>query len=268
MGRKRKEISTEKKLRILYNLQLIDSKIDSIKSMRGELPKEVESLDIDIENLSKQLEKITAEISELEYNITKNKNAIVDANTLIAKYEDKLKNVRNNREYNSLVKEQEYQKLEIEFYEKKNTKLLEKIESKTELVPEIKEAINTKKNYLNIKKKELDSIISETIKDEELLLEESKKIENIIENELLESYKRIRKKVNNGLAVVSVENEAANGSFFIVPPQIQIEIKSREQIIKDEHSGRILIDEDLAKEETAKINSLIKKIEKKEVTAS
>lgn len=254
---KKKEITIEEKLRALYDLQLIDSRIDEIRNIRGELPLEVEDLENEIAGLNTRLEKFNETIEESNNGISDQNNLIDQAKDLRKKYEEKLKNVRNNREYNSIVKEQEYQDLEIQLAEKKITQFKEQIEQKNESISELKEKIKERGEHLKAKNKELSSIMKETEKEENLLVKKSSEFEKLIEEHLIEAYKRIRNSVKNGLAIVPVQRGAAGGSFFAIPPQVQLEIASRNKIIIDEHSGRILVDPELAAEEENKIKKLI-----------
>ncbi len=254
---KKKEITIEEKLRALYDLQLIDSRIDEIRNIRGELPLEVEDLENEIAGLNTRMEKFNETIKESETGISDQNNLIEQAKELRKKYEEKLKNVRNNREYNSIVKEQEYQDLEIELAEKKINKLKEQIEQKNETIKELNENIKERSDHLKAKKKELNSIMKETEKEENVLVKKSTEFEKLIEEHLIQAYKRIRGSVKNGLAIVPVQRGAAGGSFFSIPPQVQLEIASRNKIIIDEHSGRILVDPELAAEEENKIKKLI-----------
>ena len=256
---KKTKATVESKLRALYDLQLIDSRIDEIVNVRGELPLEVEDLENEIAGLDTNSEKISAEIEENEKQISEQKQIIENAKELLKKYEEKLKNVRNNREYNSIVKEQEYQDLESQLAEKKINELKARIEQKKEGLATITEKINERNAHLKSKKSELDEILKETHKEEDLLQKKSAEFEKVIEENLISSYKRIRGSVKNGLAIVSVERGASGGSYFSIPPQVQLEIASRNKIITDEHSGRILVDSELAKEEQAKIQKLIGK---------
>ena len=256
---KKTKATVESKLRALYDLQLIDSRIDEIVNVRGELPLEVEDLENEIAGLDTNSEKISAEIVENEKQIAEQKQIIENAKELLKKYEEKLKNVRNNREYNSIVKEQEYQDLESQLAEKKINELKARIEQKKEGLATITEKIDERNEHLKSKKSELDEILKETHKEEDLLQKKSAEFEKVIEENLILSYKRIRGSVKNGLAIVSVERGASGGSYFSIPPQVQLEIASRNKIITDEHSGRILVDSELAKEEQAKIQKLIGK---------
>ena len=254
---KKKEITIEEKLRALYDLQLIDSRIDEIRNIRGELPLEVEDLENEIAGLNTRLEKFNESIEESKTGISDQNNSIEQAKELRKKYEEKLKNVRNNREYNSIVKEQEYQDLEIQLAEKKITQFKEQIEQKNESISELNEKIKERSEHLKAKNKELSSIMKETEKEENVLVKKSNEFEKLIEEHLIQAYKRIRNSVKNGLAIVPVQRGAAGGSFFAIPPQVQLEIASRNKIIIDEHSGRILVDPELAAEEENKIKKLI-----------
>ena len=256
---KKTKATVESKLRALYDLQLIDSRIDEIVNVRGELPLEVEDLENEIAGLDTNSEKISTEIGENEKQIAEQKQIIENAKELLKKYGEKLKNVRNNREYNSIVKEQEYQDLESQLAEKKINELKARIEQKKEGLATITEKIDERNAHLKSKKSELDEILKETHKEEDLLQKKSAEFEKVIEDNLILSYKRIRGSVKNGLAIVSVERGASGGSYFSIPPQVQLEIASRNKIITDEHSGRILVDSELAKEEQAKIQKLIGK---------
>ena len=251
--------TVESKLRALYDLQLIDSRIDEIVNLRGELPLEVEDLENEIAGLNTNSDKIKLEIKDSDKQISDQKLVIENAKELLKKYEEKLKNVRNNREYNSIVKEQEYQDLESQLAEKKINELKAHIEQKKERLALVTEKLDERNAHLKSKKSELDAILKETHKEEDLLQKKSAEFEKGIEEHLITSYKRIRGSVRNGLAIVSVERGASGGSYFSIPPQIQLEIASRNKIITDEHSGRILVDSELAKEEETKIQKLIGK---------
>lgn len=257
---KKKEITVEEKLRALFDLQIIDSRIDEIRNIRGELPLEVEDLENEIQGMNVKLEKLNGDLEEFDTAIKNHKNAIESAKELITKYADKLNNVRNNREYNSIVKEEEFQKLEIELAEKKIKEISAKTELKKETIGELTLQTEDKQKHLDAKKSELDEIMKETEKEENLLLDQSKKFETKIEDRLIKAYKRIRQNVKNGLAVVAVERGASGGSFFTIPPQVQMEIASRQKIITDEYSGRILVDAELADEERSKINAMIERL--------
>lgn len=257
---KKTKISIEEKLRALFDLQIIDSRIDEIRNVRGELPLEVEDLENEIFGMDEKLKKLTSELSDFDLGVKENKNIIESAKGLIAKYAEKLKNVRNNREYNSIVKEEEYQQLEIQLAEKKIKELLAQTEQKKETIELLNERLSDKKNHLNAKKDELDEIMQETEKEEALLISQSETFEKKIDDRLIVAYKRIRGSVKNGLAIVPIERGASGGSHFTIPPQVQMEIASRQKIITDEYSGRILVDAELAKEEREKIDKMIQSL--------
>ena len=257
---KKTEISIEEKLRALFDLQIIDSRIDEIRNVRGELPLEVEDLENEIFGMDDKLTKLTSELSDFDLGVKENKNIIESAKGLIAKYAEKLKNVRNNREYNSIVKEEEYQQLEIQLAEKKIKELIAQTEQKKETIELLNERLSDKKNHLSAKKDELQEIMQETEKEEALLISHSENFEKKIDSRLIVAYKRIRGNVKNGLAIVPIERGASGGSHFTIPPQVQMEIASRQKIITDEYSGRILVDAELANEEREKINKMIQSL--------
>ncbi len=250
---KKKEVTVEEKLRALYDLQLIDSRIDEIRNVRGELPLEIEDLEDEITGLSTRISNFEEDITNLETDISNKKIVIEEANSLMKKYAEQQKNVRNNREFDSLSKEVEYQGLEIELAEKRINEYRAKIEQKKEIIATTKERLALKEEHLGHKKSELDDIMKDTEKEEKLLQKKSSDFEKLIDEHLLTAYKRIRNKVKNGLAVVSIERGASSGSFFTIPPQRQVEIASRKKVITDEHSGRILVDPVLAEEEMTKM---------------
>jgi predicted nucleic acid-binding Zn-ribbon protein len=254
---KKKEVTVEEKLRALYDLQLIDSRVDQIKSVRGELPLEVEDLEDEIVGLNKRLANLNEDITSFKDEISAKKLIIEEAKILLKKYAEQQKNVRNNREFNSISKETEYQELEIELAEKRIKEFKAKIVLKNEIVETTKEGIAKQDELLKYKSSELNDIMSDTIKEEELLTKKSKEYSELIDDHLLKAYTRIRSTVKNGLAVVSIDRGASGGSFFTIPPQRQVEIASRKKIITDEHSGRILVDGALAEEEKEKINKLL-----------
>lgn len=255
-----KELSVEDKLRAIYSLQLIDSKIDEIRNVRGELPLEVEDLEDEVAGLTKRLEKFKNDLDTIDAQIKEKKNAIDEHKTTIKKYLEQQKNVRNNREYNSLTKEVEFQELEIQLAEKHIKEMKASVEHKKEVVAQTKEKLEGKQNHLKHKKAELKDIMAETEKEENFLMEKSAEYEKQIEERLLTAYKRIRGSVRNGLAVVSIERGASAGSFFTIPPQTQMEIAGRKKIITDEHSGRILVDNVLADEVKEEMEKLFAKL--------
>ncbi|WP_340063828.1 zinc ribbon domain-containing protein [Ascidiimonas aurantiaca] len=253
---KKTEVTVEDKLRALYDLQLIDSRVDEIRNVRGELPLEVEDLEDEVTGLKTRLDKFNDEMESLNLEITGKKNLIEEAKALIKKYNEQQKNVRNNREYNSLSKEIEFQELEIQLAEKNIKEFKAQIEQKKEVIAQNKERLSERENHLKHKKGELEAILAETEKEEQALIAKSEEFQKMIEDRLVDAYKRIRKNVKNGLAVVPVERGASGGSFFTIPPQVQMEIASRKKIITDEHSGRILIDPAMAEEEKEKMGQL------------
>ncbi|MDT0555948.1 zinc ribbon domain-containing protein [Patiriisocius hiemis] len=254
------EITVEEKLRALYDLQLIDARIDEIRNVRGELPLEVEDLEDEVAGMNKRLEKLNLELETIEDSIKAKKNQIEESKELIKKYTKQQDNVRNNREYNSLSKEVEFQELEIQLAEKHIKEFKVQIEQKNLTIEETKDRLTAREEHLKHKQGELDEILKETEKEEQALIKESQKFEKKIEDRLIKAYKRIRSNVKNGLAVVAVERGASGGSFFTIPPQVQMEIASRKKIITDEHSGRILVDPTLADEEKEKMEKLFTKL--------
>src|SRR5690606_805883 len=256
----KKAETVEEKLRALYDLQLIDSRIDEIRNMRGELPLEVEDLKDEVAGLTTRLEKLTNEVQTIDEQIKSKKNDIETYKAAIKKYTDQQKDVRNNREFNSLTKEIEYQTLEIELAEKHIKEFKATIEYKKNLIDQTSEKLEIKSNHLKHKESELNDILAETEREEKALMEKSEEFASLIEDRLLNAYKRIRNGVKNGLAVVSIERGASAGSFFTIPPQVQVEIAARKKIMTDEHSGRILVDAALAVEEREKIDDIIKNL--------
>ena len=255
-----KELNVEDKLRALYALQLVDSKIDEIRNVRGELPLEVEDLEDEVAGLSTRLEKLKSNLETIDEQIKVKKNAIDEHKAAIKKYLEQQKNVRNNREFNSLTKEVEFQELEIQLAEKHIKEMKASIEHKKEVVAQTKEKLDGKQNHLKHKKAELSDIMAETEKEENFLSAKSEEFRGQIEERLIAAYDRIRNSVRNGLAVVSIERGASAGSFFTIPPQTQMEIAARKKIITDEHSGRILVDGVLADEEKEKMEKLFASI--------
>ncbi|SRR5690554_3994849 len=255
---KKTEVTVEEKLRALYDLQLIDSRVDEIRNVRGELPLEVEDLEDEVAGLNTRLERLHGDLEVIKSDISNKENLIEEAKAAIKKYTEQQKNVRNNREFNSLSKEIEYQELEIELAQKHIREFRVQIEQKKEVIEQTKERLTERENHLSHKKGELDEILAETEKEEQALIEKSNEYEKQIEERLVKAYKRIRQSVKNGLAVVPIERGASGGSFFTIPPQVQMEIASRRKIITDEHSGRILVDEQLAQEEREKMEELFR----------
>ncbi|MEQ3654861.1 MAG: C4-type zinc ribbon domain-containing protein [Dokdonia sp.] len=257
---KKKEVTVEEKLRALYDLQLIDSRVDEIRNVRGELPLEVEDLEDEVAGLNKRIEKLDNELALIEDQIKAKKILIEESKAGIKKYSEQQKNVRNNREFNALSKEIEFQELEIQLAEKNIKEYKAQIEQKKEVIDQTKERLGERETHLQHKKSELDAILAETEKEEKELIKKSADFEKEIEERLVKAYKRIRSNVRNGLAVVPIERGASGGSFFTIPPQIQVEIASRKKIITDEHSGRILVDSELAEQEKEKMQALFAKL--------
>jgi len=256
----KKEVTVEDKLRALYDLQLIDSRVDEIRNVRGELPLEVEDLADEVLGLKTRLDKLKTDVETINFEIGAKKNLIEEAKVLIKKYAEQQKNVRNSREFNSLTKEVEFQELEIQLAEKNIKEFKVQIEQKKEVVSETKERLSERETHLKHKKGELNDILAETEKEEKALLKKSEEYQKKIEERLVKAYARIRNNVKNGLAVVPIERGASGGSFFTIPPQVQVEIASRKKIITDEHSGRILVDPTLAEEEQTKMQAMFKKL--------
>jgi predicted nucleic acid-binding Zn-ribbon protein len=257
---KKEDSSVEAKLRALYDLQLIDSRVDEIRNVRGELPLEVEDLEDDVLGLKTRMDKLKTDLENINFEIGAKKNLIEEAKALIKKYTEQQKNVRNSREFNSITKELEFQELEIQLAEKNIKEFKAQIDQKKAVIAETKERLSEREAHLKHKKSELNAILAETEKEEKALLEESLKYQGKIEERLVKAYARIRNNVKNGLAVVPIERGASGGSFFTIPPQVQVEIASRKKIITDEHSGRILVDPTLADEESEKMQKMFAKL--------
>jgi predicted nucleic acid-binding Zn-ribbon protein len=231
----------EKKLRLLYEIQLIDSEIDNIRTLRGELPNEVRTLEDDIIGFETRIANIQVEVKKAEGIISQKKIDIENARSLIKKYEEQQKNVRNNREFESLSKEIEFQGLEIELSEKKIREAEHLISDKKILEEEAKKALEERNKDLVAKKQELEKIVTNTEKEERILEEKSKEYKQIIEPRLLNAYERLRKNARNGLAVVEVKRDACGGCFNKIPPQRQVDIKIGKRLIPCEYCGRILV---------------------------
>ena len=219
--------------------------MDKIRTLGGELPLEVQDLEDEIVGLETRINKFKEEVSSLERNIATKKNEIVEAEGLIAKYKDQQNNVRNNREYDSLSKEIEYQTLEIELCDKRIREFTQQIKDKKEVISESQAIFDDRSKDLDDKKAELNEIVNDTQKEENELLSNATKYEEVIEERLLSAFHKIRKNARNGLAVVMVERDACGGCFNKIPPQRQLDIKSRKKIIVCEYCGRILVDDDI-----------------------
>ncbi len=240
--KQQQELSVEEKLQHLYELQRIDTEIDKIKTLRGELPLEVQDLEDELAGLETRLENLRNEISEADKSVATKKQEIAKSEELIKKYSEQLDNVRNNREYDALTKEVEFQKLEIELQQKR-IREAQKTKAEKEVNLEISsKQYEEKRADLEAKKAELEDIVAETHKDEEALIKKSEQLAANIEDRLLTAYKRIRSNARNGLAVVTVDRDACGGCFNKIPPQRQLDIRSRKKIIVCEYCGRILID--------------------------
>lgn len=238
----KKEISVEQKLKALYNLQKVMSEVDSIRTLRGELPLEVEDLEAEVEGLSTRIEKYKTEIADLEKAIAKKKNEIVESKAAIVRYEEQQKGVRNNREYDSLSKEIEFQGLEVQLSEKNIREFTAQIANKTAILDEDKVKLDGRKADLDVKRGELDAIIEDTKSDEDKLREKAAKLEEKIEPRLLSAFKRVRNNAKNGLAVVAVDRGACSGCFNSIPPQRQLDIRLHKKLIVCEFCGRIMVD--------------------------
>ena len=244
------EMSVEDKLRALFDLQMVDSGIDRIKILRGELPLEVQDLEDEVEGLETRITNLEAEITSLQEAITKKNNEIQNSQALIKKYQEQQNNVRNNREYDSLSKEIEFQTLEIELSEKRKKEFTQQSDERNGLIDESQKVLDERKGDLQNKKAELNEIIEDTKKEEELLIKKSKEIQSRVESRLVSAYTRIRNNARNGLAVVTVERDACGGCFNKIPPQRQLDIRSRKKIIVCEYCGRILVDFDREEQES------------------
>ena len=240
------EMSVETILKSLYQLQTMLSEIDKIRILRGELPLEVEDLEDEIEGLKTRIENTTDEIKELRARINELKTKIDLANEKLAGYKSQLDNVRNNREYDLLNKEIEFQTLEIELCNKRIREAAAAEKNKEELIERSKATLDERSQDLEVKKNELDEIVAETKAEEEKLREKAKNLEISIEPRLLTAFKRIRKNSRNGLGIVYVQRDACGGCFAKIPPQRQLDVRMRKKVIVCEYCGRILIDPELA----------------------
>ena len=240
------EMSVEQKLKALYQLQTMLSEIDKIKTLRGELPLEVQDLEDEVAGLSTRIEKIQNEIADLKANVATKRIEIETAKASIEKYKAQQDNVRNNREYDVLSKEIEFQSLEVELCEKRIREALSAEKAKNEEIERSTAALEEREKDLEAKKAELEEIVSETKQEEEKLREKAKVLETTIEPRLLQAFKRIRKNSRNGLGVVYVQRDACGGCFNKIPPQKQLDIRSRKKVIVCEYCGRIMVDPELA----------------------
>jgi hypothetical protein len=234
--------TVEDKLRALFQLQLIDSQIDKIRITRGELPMEVNDLEDEVAGLQTRIHNYTEEAKELEEQIKAKKQTTKDAQALIKKYQTQQGSVKNNREFDSLNKEMEYQQLEIQLCEKRIKEFTAELSAKKQIIEASERTLEERTQDLQTKKSELDSIIAETEKEEKELSAESDSAATVIEERLLTAYHRIRTNARNGLGVVTISRDACGGCFNKIPPQRQLDIRQRKKVIVCEHCGRILVD--------------------------
>ena len=251
------EYSVEEKLQSLFQLQTMLTEIDKIKTLRGELPLEVQDLEDEIAGLTTRIEKASADVVEMTKGVAENKNVIEVSRAAVAKYQEQQDHVSNNREFDSLNKEIEFKNLEIELAEKRIREFTQAINAKKDDIENNKALVEEKKQDLEIKKSELQEIIEENRQEEERLREKCKNLELNIEPRLLQSFKRIRNNTRNGLGIVYVQRESCGGCFNKIPPQRQLDIRMRKKIIVCEYCGRIMIDPELAgvKEEVKKVET-------------
>ncbi|MBL6467812.1 MAG: hypothetical protein JNG43_06930 [Prevotellamassilia sp.] len=240
------DMSVEQKLKNLYQLQTTLSEVDRIKTLRGELPLEVQDLEDEIEGLTHRIGKYNEDIEGLQTDIAVKKNKIKEAQEAIDRYKNQLNDVKNNREYDMLSKEIEFQGLEVELQNKKIGEAQRAIDSRKADVENAKHQLEERRADLDMKKSELDDITAETKAEEEKLREKAKNLEQTIEPRLLAAFKRIRKNSRNGLGIVYVQRDACGGCFNKIPPQRELDIRMRKKIIVCEYCGRIMIDPELA----------------------
>lgn len=237
--------SIAQKLEALVKLQSIDSKIDELKKLRGDLPDEVQDLEDEIEGYKTRLQRHETELKDLEESIKKNKEGVKEAEKLIKKYTEQQKNVRNNREFDAITKEIELQELEIQICDKRSKEAKDLVQAKKDEIEKTNTLIGERSQHLDNKKKELDEIMAESQEEEKRLLVEREKATKKIEDKLLKYYERLRGSLSNGLAVVRVVRGAAEGCNIVIPAQKIAEIREKKKIVIDEHSGRILADVDM-----------------------
>ncbi|MDH5399547.1 MAG: C4-type zinc ribbon domain-containing protein [Cyclobacteriaceae bacterium] len=240
------------KIEALVKLQSVDTKLDQLRKLRGDLPDEVQDLEDEIIGYKTRLERFNSELLDLNNNIKENKEGIKNSEKLITKYNDQQTNVRNNREYDALTKEVELQGLEIQILEKKIREAVGQIELKKEEISGTEELISERSQDLEAKKKELDELLNESKDDEEKLLKDREKAVKKIEEKLYKYYEKLRNNLSNGLAVVTVKRGAAEGCNIVIPPQKIAEIRAKKKLVIDEHSGRILADVDMESMEEEK----------------
>ena len=265
MKKELQEFTVEEKLKSLYQLQVIFSEIDRIKTLRGELPLEVQDLEDEVAGLRTRIGNISGGIEEIKAEEAKRRNKIEEAKAMIEKYTEDQNNVRNNREYDLLAKEIEFQTLEVEFCEKKLRQYAGDLKAKNEEIDRTNALLEERLAALEDKRNELEEIVSETKEEEEKLRDRAKVLEATIEPRLLQSFKRIRKNTRNGLGVVYVQRDACGGCFNKIPPQRQLDIKMRKKIIVCEYCGRIMIDPELAGVKETTVQAPEKKTRKRAI---
>lgn len=247
------DIAVEKRLIALYTLQTVDSEIDKIQIIRGELPQAIQDLEDEIAGLETRIQNFNNDITETNQKITAEKNEIAEHNEMIKKYQKQQDNVRNNREFEAINKEIEYKDLQIQLCDRHLKEASAHIKEVQQHISAAELLLENRRKELELKKEELDDIIKETEKDETRLRAKSEEQEQYIEPRYLTAYKRIRNAARNGLAVVSIDRDACGGCFSKIPPQRQTEIKMHKKVIVCEHCGRILVDDDIAEKATSNL---------------
>ena len=266
MAKKESEISVESKLQTLYQLQATLSAIDEKRALRGELPLEVQDLEDEIAGLKTRIEHIEGDINDFQQAVAQKQGEIKEAEESVERYKKQLDEVRNNREYDTLTKEIEFQSLEIELCNKKIKEANAKVEDKKRELVRTNDLINDRQQALEEKKSELDEIMQETREEEEILKAKAKDYETRIESRILTSFKRIRKNARNGLGIVYVQRDACGGCFNKIPPQRQLDIKMHKKVIVCEYCGRIMIDPELAGVKTVETEVVDDKPKRKRAT--
>ncbi|WP_185863949.1 zinc ribbon domain-containing protein [Blattabacterium cuenoti] len=251
-NKKQEAVTVVDKLRVLYNLQLIDSRMDEIRKFRINIPMEIKSLEEELDEMKKKLKYFDEDIFSIKENINKQNKNIKSSDMLISKYEKQKDHIKNHKELYSIDKEIDYQKLEIQLSKKKIKELNIQIHKKKEILKEKEEMLENKKKHLFHKKKELNNILIENEKEEQILLEKFSCFSKKVDNDLLKTYQKIRNRVKNGIAIAPVQRGAPLGSYLAITPQKYSELIQRNKLLIDEHSGRILIDAELAEEEKKK----------------
>ena len=266
MAKKESEISVEEKLSTLYQLQTTLSAIDEKRALRGELPLEVQDLEDEIAGLKTRVEHIEGDINDFQQAVAQKQGEIKEAEESVERYKKQLDEVRNNREYDTLTKEIEFQSLEIELCNKKIKEANAKVEDKKRELVRTNDLINDRQQALEEKKSELDEIMQETREEEQVLKAKAEELETKIEPRLLSSFKRIRKNARNGLGIVYVQRDACGGCFNKIPPQRQLDIKMHKKVIVCEYCGRIMIDPELAGVKTVETEVVDDKPKRKRAT--